>query len=702
MKRSLRLTSTIVSPLIFLLLSAGGVFAAEESSLVTAPEPELVVTAADLAVAPDGERQVEHLEQKGLSLGYNFLSDDGYGGRALEYGLLRSSRGGELFYRNMQKDSNLELDGYFLNEEDYHGDLLVDYRGDYRLHLRTESLFHNLDREILFSPDFQLGRTDAPTLADYLAVQDPPADYGVSVTQDRADFRYRLHNYPLHLNLGYWRLVRKGTIQQRFADTSFEGTPNTIYAQARGIQHQTHQGRLGLDAHLGPVDVIYDFKVRVFDNRNATPVASYAARNDIAGNPERVGGVYQHDDTPDSRFISHTLKLHSSMTGGIVGSASYCIEERENFSRLTDTTGVKHSKVYLQNAAGDLVYTPAKEYSAALKYRRQELDHGNRGPVLSNNFVDPVQLVKAPIESTKDLVIATLSYRPRRDLSLTGEYRGEFLQRNNVSELPSPTSWALPENSATHSGSLALYYRPVKGARLTANYNYATTDHPSYGASFQQRHEGKLLASYTRNSFWGATANAVIRREQNNEVERFLVNFPLEPLVYLPYPLTSRERRTENANLGVWCTPIARLTVGANYAYLQSRVDQAVLFTGVLFGSEADSVFTSRSHVLGVNASYSPYDKLDLSLMLQQVRSESAFEPENTAFSATSDTTGIREISRQNTVITALSARTEYRFTLELSGMLDYTLRDYNEKNPAFDAGNGTVHVVVASVAAKW
>jgi len=701
-KRSLSLTSTIVSPLIILLLSAGGAFAAEETNLETAPEPELVVTAADLAVVPDGERQVHLLEQKGLSLGYNVLTDDGYGGRALEYGLLRSSRSGGLFYRNMQKDSNLELDGYFLNEHDYNGDLLVDYRGDYRLHLRTESLFHNLDREILFSPNFQFGRTDAPTLADYLAVQDQPADYGVSVTQDRAEFRYRLHNYPLHLNLGYWRLVREGTIQQRFADTSFEGTPNTIYAKARGIHHQTHQGRLGFDVHLGPVDVIYDFKIRVFDDRNATPVASYVARNDLAGNPERVGGLHQHNDTPDSRFISHTVKLHSSMTGGIVGSASYSIEERENYSRLTDTTGVKHSKVYLQNAAGDLVYTPAKEYSAALKYRRQELDHGNRGLVVSNNFVDPVQLVKAPIDSTKDLVIATLSYRPRRDLSLTGEYRGEFLQRNNVSELPSPTSWALPENSATHSGALALYYRPVKGARLTANYNYATTDHPSYGASFQQRQEGKLLASYTRNSFWGATANAVIRREQNNKVEHFLINFPLDPLVYLPYPLTSRERRTENANLGVWCTPIARLTLGANYAYLQSRVDQAVLFTAVAAGSEASSEFTSRSHVFGVNASYSPYDKLDLSLMLQQVRSHSAFEPEITALSATSDTTGISEITRQKTVITALSGRTEYRFTRELSGMLDYTLRDYNEKNPAFDAGNGTVHVVVASVAAKW
>jgi len=705
-KRSRDLTKTIISPLIFLLLSAGGAAAAQRDLWEAALEPDPQLSAAELsaaeaAVRPEDERQVEVLEQKGGSLGYSVLARDGYVGRAMEYGLLSSSRSGGLFYRSLQRDSNLELEGYFLNPHDYHGDLLVDYRGDYRLHLRTESLFHNLDRELLFSPDFQAGRTDALTPADYLAVQDPPANYGVSVVQDRAGFRYRLHNYPLHVSLGYWRLVKKGTIQQRFSDASFEGTPNTVYAVPREIEHQIHQGRLGFDAHLGPVDVIYDFKVRVFDDRQPIPVADYVGRNDIHGVPERVGGVHQHNEDPESRFISHTVKLHTSLSGGVVGSASYSVDQRENLSRLTDTTGVKHSRVNLHNAAGDLVYTPSKGYSLAVKYRRQELDHGNRGVVSSNNFVDPVQVVKPAIDSTRDVISTTLSYRPRHDLSVNGEYRAEFLKRNNVSDAPSLNAWILPENSDTHTGSLSLYYRPVKGLRTSANYSYATTNHPSYGASFQQKHEGKFLASYTRSN-WGATANAVIRREWNDEVERFLVNFPLDPLGYTPYPLLSRQRRTENSNLAVWVTPIDRLTLGANYAYLRSRVDQAVLFTGVVAGSEAATDFSSRSHVFGVNASYAVNEDLDLSLMLQQVRSQSAFTPESTLFSGTSDTAGIRDITRQQTVISALSARGEYRFTQAISSVLEYTTRDYNEKNPDYSWGNGTVHAVVASVSAKW
>jgi len=700
--KPLDLVSTVISPLIFLLLAAGSGAAAEGEPAVANDEPELQLYAEERGAAEE-DRHVDDLEQKGGTLGYNFVFRDGYGGRAMEYGWLKSSRSGGLFYRHMEKDSNLEMDGFFLNENDYHGDLLLDYRGDYRLHLRTESLYHNLDRELLFSPDFQTGRSDAPTPADYLAVQDPARDYGVSVVQDRADFRYRLHNYPLHVNLGYWRHLKEGTIQQRFADASFEGPLNTVRAEARSIDRQTQQGRLGLDAHLGPVDVIYEMKFREFEDRLPTPVALFEARNDIGGNPESAGGLQQHNEDPDSRFVSHTLKLHTSLTGGIVGSGSYSIEQRENLSRLTDTTGARHARVYLQSGAGDFVYTPGKQYSFALKYRRQELDHGNRAALISSNFVDPVQSVKPPMDTTKDVVMATVSYKPRLNLSLVGEYRGEFLKRTRVSELPSPATWVLPGNSATHTGSLALFYRPIKGMRTSANYSYATTDHPSYGASPRQRHEGKLLATYTRSNFWGATVHAIIRRESNDKVEHFLVNFPLEPLTYTPYPLRSRERRTENSNLGIWFVPLPRLTVGGNYAYLRSRVDQPVLFTTLVTGSEAASEFSSRSHVYGVNASYSFDEKLDLSIMLQQARSDSAFKPVPTTFTVfPGDTSAIQQISEQETVLSSLSARGEYRFNRVLSTTLQYSISDYNEKNTAYSAYNGTVHLVVAGVAAKW
>jgi hypothetical protein len=732
-RRHLDLIAKIVSPALFLLLAAGSVAAADRELWETAQEPDASVSPLHAALhvekgsdpaedeadpaddqnettdelpvepAPPAEgRQVDTLEQKGGFLGYNFVTSDGYGGRAYEYGFLRSSRSGGLFYRSLTKDSNFDLEGNFLNRHDYHGDLLLDYQGDYRAHLRTESLFHNLDREILFAPSFGAGRTDAPTLADYSAVQDTPQAYGVSVSQDNADFRYRLHNYPLHVNLGYWRLVREGNIQQRFSDASFEGTPDTIYAVRRHVDQLTQEGRVGIDAHLGFIDLIYDLRVRVFRDQEPVPFAGYVSRNDIHGTPERVGGFHQHNENPDASLISNTVKLHSALSGGLVAAGSYSIEQRENHSRLSDTRGGKGITATLHNAAGDLVYTPGKEYSFSVKYRRQELDYDRPGLVVSNNFVNPLQIVKPAMNLAKDIVTATASYHPRHDLSVVGEYKGEFLKRDNVSDLPTPLSWALPESTETHTGTLASYWRPAKGLRVSANYLYSTTDHPSYGASYQQKHEGRVLATYSRNGSWGTTANFIVRREWNNEVEHFLVNYPLDPLGYTPYPLTAREKESRNANLSFWFVPVERLTLGANYAYVQSQVDQSVLFTGVVVGSEAPSRYFNRSQVYGVNAAYALDENTDLSLMLQQVRTSSVFDPELKNFSATSDTLGVRDITRVNTVISEASARGEYRFTRALSSSLEYAVRDYNERNIFYRAYNGTVHTIFATVAGKW
>ncbi|MBJ6750641.1 porin family protein [Geomonas anaerohicana] len=745
------LIKTVVSPLLLLLLAAGGVAAAdleplpaanqeapaatekdapaevpagtvpdeEQPADVTPPatteQPPAVGTEPPPAVEvppaqpqiegvplPEDERQVEVLEQKGGSLGYNFVFGEGYRGRAMEYGFLESSRSGGLFYRHMEKDTNLELDGFYLNENDYHADLLMDYKGDYRLHLRTESLYHNLDREILFSPSFTTGRTDARTPATYTAVQDPVANYGVSVVQDRADFRYRLHNFPLHVNLGYWRYVKEGTIQQRFADTAFEGATNTIYAQRRAVDQQVQEGHVGLDSHLGPVDLVYDFKVRYFEDRLPTPVQTYEPRNHFNGAADFAGGARQHNENPDSSFFSHTVKLHTSLAGGLVGSGSYSFEQRENLSELSDTSGARHMKSYLQNAAGDLVYTPTREYTFAVKYRRQEIDHNKRGPFSNSAFADPVVVAKTPSESTRDLVTGTVSYRPTLHLALVGEYRGDFLRRNNVTDLPSETTWGLPESTSTHTGSLSAYYRPVKGLRTSATYSYASTDHPAYGASFEQRHEAKLLATYTVNNRWGLTSHAILRRDQNDEVRKYLVNYPFEPLSFSLAPLTSRSTNSENANIGAWWVPFRGLTLGATYSYLHQEVEQGILFTGVRIGSEAASQFSSRSHVYGVNVSYALSEKSDLAVAAQQIRSAAAFTPTDTTFSLTSSTDGIKEISQQNTVISSLSARGEYRFTSALSTTLEYTWNDYNELKSAYQNYNGTVHTIVAGLAAKW
>jgi hypothetical protein len=377
------------------------------------------------------------------------------------------------------------------------------------------------------------------------------------------------------------------------------------------------------------------------------------------------------------------------------------IEERENLSRLTEVSGIKHATTTLQNAAGDFVYTPCKEFSLAVKYRRQELDNGNRGALTSVNFVTPVQTVKPPVDSTRDVVLVNLSLRPVAGVSLTGEYRGQVQKRQHVSDIPTLGTWALPETSSSQRGALAVLYRPVKGFRVTGKYSFESTDHPAYGTSFEQRHEGQFLASYTA-ARWGASANLTARHESNDSIEHFLVNFPFtDPVSYTVAPSVARDRGTENSSLSFWVVPFESLTLSGNYAWLHTSVNQGVMFTGVGSPSLAGSNFSTRSQVYGVNAAYEASPALGLSLALQQIRSQSAFSPDAVSFTAGS-TAGIRELTRQDTVISSASARGEYRFTPQFSGSLQYSVQDYNEKNPALQGYDGTVRAAVAYLTGKW
>lgn len=648
----------------------------------------------------DEERPAEITEEKGGYIGYRFLGKDGYGGRAAEYDYLRSGKSGGLFYRRLQKDQSFLLDGDFLNEKDYRGDLLYDWRGDYRLHLRTESLFHNLDRQLLFSPNFTVNPTSsAPT--SYSAVQDPPAQYGVGVSQELASFRYRLHDYPLHVNLGYWRMVREGTIQQRFADVSFENSNNTVSASSRAVDRVTQEGSLGLDAHLGWVDLVYQFQLRSFKDRDPIPTANFLA---VGGVDSRAAGVQQHNEDPDSRFTSHTVKLHTPLSGGVVASASYTLATRENLSRLTDTVWSDRGRATAQNAAGDFSFTPCRQFTAALKYRHQDLDHDGFDGLKNSLFANPLVL-RPGVDTSKDLFIGTFSFRPRMSLSLIGTYQGELLRRSTVDPLPTPlanpTTWGLPEDSTTHSGTLTLIFRPEKGSRFSAKYLYQTTDHPAYGNSFQQKHQGELLLT-CGGKRWGASANAIVKREWNDETlrEAFSSRVPLTAFD----EVSGRERRTENGYLNAWWAPVPRLTITGQFGYLHNAVDQSVFFTNVN-PQEVPARFTSRAQVLGVGAHVTATQRLEIDTNLQRIRSFSTFDPDlvTGAVNTTSlDTTDISGITAQDTTITVFSIRGGYHFTEALSATVEYSLRDYDEKNPLQPGLNGTVHAVVAYLATTW
>jgi len=130
---------------------------------------------------------------------------------------------------------------------------------------------------------------------------------------------------------------------------------------------------------------------------------------------------------------------------------------------------------------------------------------------------------------------------------------------------------------------------------------------------------------------------------------------------------------------------------------LRNSTDQVVLFAGTQPASNSPTDYTSQAQVYSLSVLYRFAEKLDLSLVLQQVRSFSKFA---TGFADAGLGSDIQRISQTGTRENSLSARGEYQLTKNISCLLDYSYRDYDEKTQGLISG--TVHAVSAYVRAKW
>lgn len=642
--------------------------------------------------------EAHSLSEVSLWTGYRFFSTEQYGGRAATYEDIHSGMTGGASIISLGKDNKLLVDGLLNSENDYKGDFTYDNRGIYRLHLRTESLFHNLGHERLFLPN---GAGPVLFRVNYFADdKDPAAFYGLRVEQDLAEFRYKTPSHPFHVNFAYWRMAKDGRLQLRFADHAFEtpaGEPNAIYSDTRHINRQIHEGRVGLDTNIGPVDLVYQFTVRQFNDSIGTPVDFFVERlSDPRLAMQRISGDQQHNEDPESRYMSHSVKLHTSIAGGLVGAASYTYGQRENLSRLTDIGGANRTRNYLNNVAADLFYTPFQQLAFALKYRRQEVTRSGSATITANFGIPSILEVRPAINTEKNMITATVSYRPVSILTIKGEFRGEFLKRDNLDSWNRPgvvESFNMADDYDQYKGIVTVLGRPAKSLRLKAQYSYTAANRPDYGTTPLERHEGQLFATYTLAKNWGLTASYEIIREWNSRLSMDTLNLTPPSVTYqLP-----RQRQVNNAIASLWFAPTEQISLSGSYGILRNAADQSIIFSGPLVGSNAASRYTGQSQLAALNAAYRLNETLDTSVSLQRIRSYSHFKP---GTRAGLDTGGITEISRVDTIENSISSRTDFRFAKNLVLSLSYSYRDYRDKVQAYFSG--TVHAISTSLAGNW
>jgi hypothetical protein len=683
-----------------------------------------VLAFADDGVIPDAgvtsqEAQTEQEEAAyryaHAQAGYQFITPDGATAAAAPYARLKSGVTGGLSAGTLGSSLKLSGEALMLNEDDYHTNLLFDYGGYYRLHLESEALWHNLLTEQL--PQSSTGQ--------YATTQSPPPAGGYSLRTgiSQVESRIKLGNNPIHINLGYWELSSRGTDQLRFGDYYFGDAQNRIVSVNRQVDQITREGSVGADAHLGFFDIAYGFRIRDFSNQAPDTRYPFA----VTGDGSLIPGNQATNVISDSRVTSHTVRLYTDMSGGLTGTAAYILTQRENDADRGDAHPSSKPGETLQSVAGDLTYTPIKELSFALKYRRLQTEQQSPSTISYPYSQIPattplpgvytatpgVLLVRPGINTAKDTISLSGIFRPSQQVTYRLEYRAILESRDNVpnSDLSPDDPTAIHnEYRRTQTGLANVSWRPIPGFKVNAAYTYRSTDNPDWKTSASESHKGELFVTYTKNGAWGATASFVTNYEQSESSASTVASD--QTLIVTPSGVANfnlpRTNRNNAANTSFWFSPLERLTITTSYSFSQVNTDQSVLFANMSPASLAATNYRSTAHVYGIDAVYAVAEPLDILLGFQQVRSNSRFNVPDVAFTTLDTTTntttsyssaGITDLTRLDTVETGVTARADWRISKYTGCSVNYSFRNYNSGDVLND---GSVHTTMVSLTSRW
>jgi len=654
-----------------------------------------------------------------VGLGYRAFSIDGDPGRAAEYVYPHSSPVAEAEVTAYQGHHHAFVEAAYRNEEDFRAEAHLDHSGLLRFNLRAERFFHNLEH-FPYAPGTPEARLPASVAgnprADF-ADSDPGADYGLSVDITEAQLRAKLADYPAHVNLNYWRFEKEGEKQLRYVRENCAGACH-MQSRTRDLDRVVEEFKGGVDGHFGPVDVIFEQVYREFRDHESIPLDAFerhSRRDNLTGDETRL---FQHDEDPDSKYVASTVKAHSSLSGGVVGAASFTIGERENRSDLVDVRFVE-SETDFYKATGDLTLIPSPQWTLNFRYRLLDMDNDNSnrlGVPGYDDYSGEIDVIRENIDIRRANYAATVTYRPAKKLSLKGEYQREEIHRGNTGDAEyfhSPNDhdlvWELPQDEVLNRYRLGFTARMLERSRLKLNgwYQYRTSDDPAYGNSAEDAHQVFLGAMLTPSSLWGMNASVSALDESNNDHQ--IVQFINAGATKVPVDL-DRRREQQSLAVGLWVNPAAGVSAGLNYGYLRTRILQDLLFgsqpdpdlaTGYSIKDE-NVEYSQRVHTLSANLSWQLLETLRASIEGHHIRSFGDYDPNffRSGLANPADSVGLEELSEVDIRQNGMNLGLAWSPTPVWTCSANFTYDDYEERNSSvFD---GTVETYMVSLARSW
>ncbi|RJX31862.1 MAG: hypothetical protein C4531_06985 [Desulfurivibrio sp.] len=429
------------------------------------------LTAAGAAGDAGQQEPAVYYETEGdYYLGYRWLSDED-SLKAAEYIYPHSSVTLGLDLVSCPLPYRYHVNAEYLSNYDYYTDAGFAYKDLVLFRDILVGVHHNLDH------------------SNYQYAGEPPEliytdrnawdDYYVDFVSNLLSLRLKAPDFPLHTFVNQRHVEREGKVEQRFLLGDF----NEIHkvSEARDVDWNSNALKLGANSHLGPVEVEYAYDQADFDpNGNDILHDAYPASVDFA----RPGDSYPHNVVPETESAAHSVKMHSSYTGGLVAAATLSsLNEKNNYSGTESTTW---------KGAFDFSWIPDPAVGLFFKYRHKDVDLDTPGSTTLTGLVNTLNYpVRQGISYDKDVFSLSSRYRPGKLVTLFATYEFSHLDRQDVD------AWlVLPGQSNTHTINLTANARPLDKVKVTAGYEYKNFSQPAYNLTPDSSNKLRLTSTW--------------------------------------------------------------------------------------------------------------------------------------------------------------------------------------------------------------
>lgn len=601
--------------------------------------------------------------------GYGFISTEG-SERAAEYEYLHSSPafGGEL--RMFSFPHRFHLDLNIKNKKDFFGDVTYMYKDVVRFRGISTSLFHNLENVRLID-------LDPSTLSPGVDVRDADQKYGIRSGMNSVFLRFKTPDYPFHLYLDGSLIERNGSQQQRSLLGS--GSFNNVVraSQSREIDMDTKNVTLGMNTHLGPVEIDLSHGEKRFSTDGDKVLYDF-----YSASAARAAGVFPHNMIPELKGSSNTIKLHTSYTGRLVGSATFSKIDREN----TDS----NVKADYFIGAGEISWMASPRLAVFLKYRHKEIDVDTPATVAITDRTNPLNSYIYPVEpaisSITDSAAAIVRYRPVSGVTVRAEYGFEDIRRTVSSE------WDVPQSTQRNTLSLSTDIRVAKGVSLKARYAHKYIENPAYNYEPDNSDEGRMSVSWLPAPRLNTLLSYIVTREKRDDLR-----FTDTP---------DARNREVNRNRVLWTLTyllMKDLSVTGSYSYMSDKTEQDIAFRDPAGVAQVDPFVpnTETMHNYGLDLTYLPKNNISLSTGVSYTISRGAFYPSDINLL---QPVSIASFAQLKTKELACSLSGEYRFKGGFAAGVQYRYSNFDDvlDNPYDDVEDGRAHLILLTLSKRW